>query len=81
MSFGVCFFSTLFTLTSILQQSSLDYTWDFAQAHPDFRTDIFLLGEGTELTIFDFLFLLSYLKKLTSPKKPLRLHLVRFSLH
>jgi len=44
MSFGVCFFSTLFTLTSILQQSSLDYTWDFAQAHPDFRTDIFLLA-------------------------------------
>merc|ERR1739838_1262428 len=44
MSFGVCFFSTLFTLTSILQQSSLDYTWNFAQAHPDFRTDILLLA-------------------------------------
>ena len=48
MSFGVCFFSTLFTLTSILQQSSLDYTWNFAQMHAEFRTDILLLGKGLE---------------------------------
>ena len=49
MSFGVCFFSTLFTLTSILQQSSLDYTWEFAARHSDFVTDILLLGKGFEL--------------------------------
>ena len=53
MSFGVCFFSTLFTLTSILQQSSLDYTWEFAARHSDFVTDILLLGKGFQTIVLD----------------------------
>lgn len=44
MSFGVSLFSTLLCLIPLLQQSDLQETIEFSKRHPDFITDLILIG-------------------------------------
>lgn len=44
MSFGVSLFSTLLCLLPLLQQSDLQETIEFSKRHPDFITDLILIG-------------------------------------